>query len=94
MGRSGLEWEGLGKSGEVWVRVGRSGLEWEGLGMSGKVRVRVGRSGYELTSSPGAHRRKECLATLSHSTASDLRSKQDLEGLRKAQYSSTVIYVV
>ena len=80
MGRSGLEWD-------VWVRVGRSGLEWGGLGMSG-------RSGYELTSSPGAHRRKECLATLSHSTANDSRSKHDLEGLRKAQYSSTVIYVV
>ena len=28
----GYEWEGLGKSGKVWVRVGRSGLEWEGLG--------------------------------------------------------------
>ena len=94
MGRSGLEWEGLGESGKVWVRVGRSGLEWEGLGKSGKVWVRVGRSGYELASSPGAHRRKECLATLSHSTANDSRSKQDLKGLRKAHYSSTVIYVV
>ena len=93
MGRSGLEWEGLGKSGKAWVRVGRPRLE-EGLGKSGKVWVRVGRSGYELASSPGAHRRKECLATLSHSTANDSRSKQDLKGLRKAQYSSTVIYVV
>ena len=44
MGRSGLEWEGLGKSGKVWVnwsgkvwvRVGRSELDWEGLDMSGK----------------------------------------------------------
>ena len=25
VGRSGLEWEGLGMSGKVWVRVGRSG---------------------------------------------------------------------
>ena len=32
VGRSGLEWEGLGKSEKVWGRVGRSGLEWEGLG--------------------------------------------------------------
>ena len=39
VGRSGLEWEGLGKSGKVWVRVGRPGYEWEGLGMSGKVWV-------------------------------------------------------
>ena len=71
-------------SGEASVWVGRPGCEWE-------VWVRVGKPGYELASSPGAHRRKECLVTLSHSTGSDTRSKH---GLRKAQYSSTVIYVV
>ena len=57
MGRSGLEWVGVGWSGSEWVGVGRSGLEWVewvGVGWSGwselewaVARILILRSGEE-----------------------------------------------